>query len=176
MRIIYEQCSPQAVVYAAEELEAYLCRMLPELRDDNRTIRLAVEAKAAGERCEEIYDRENDSFRVVMTAEGGVIAGNRPRSVLLGVYDYLHYLGCRFLMPGRKGEYVPRITCEKLCADYEKTASFYHRGVCIEGADSFENVREFIDWLPKVGFNSFFLQFKVPYACLLYTSDAADEL
>lgn len=164
MRIIYEQCSPQAVVYAAKELDAYLCRMLPELKDDNRTIRLAVEAKAAGERCEEIYDRENDSFRVVMTAAGGVIAGNRPRSVLLGVYDYLHYLGCRFLMPGREGEYVPRITCEKLWADYEKTASFYHRGVCIEGADSFENVREFIDWLPKVGFNSFFLQFKVPYA------------
>lgn len=211
MKVFFKQDSPQAVAYAAEELEAYLKKMLPELEDCDWTMRLEV-AEAQGTEtetalapdtgaracrhpgtaeirrggklapdigaracrredenehgCTAAPDRENDSFRVNVTAEGGMITGNCPRSVLLGVYDYLHYLGCRFLMPGREGEHIPRITKEKLPADYAKTASFYHRGVCIEGADSFENVREFIDWLPKVGYNSFFLQFKVPYAFL----------
>ena len=45
----------------------------------------------------------------------------------------------------------------------KKTASLRHRGVCIEGADSLENILDFIDWLPKMGYNSFFLQFKLPY-------------
>lgn len=159
MRIIYDLECPQAVRYAAEELETYLGRMLPELADDDWTVRLAVD-------CEKASGQANDSFCVAVTEDGGSIAGNCPRSVLLGVYDYLHHLGCRFLMPGSQGEYVPRITKEKLPADYAKTASFYHRGVCIEGADSFENIRDFIAWLPKVGYNSFFLQFKVPYAFL----------
>lgn len=159
MRVIYDSESGQAVAYAAAELEAYLSRMLPEMADDDWTIRLAAE-------CNEASGRENDRFCVAVTAAGGSIVGNRPRSVLLGVYDYLHHLGCRFLMPGSQGEYVPGITREKLPADYTKTASFYHRGVCIEGADSFENIRDFIAWLPKVGYNSFFLQFKVPYAFL----------
>src|SRR5699024_1422879 len=44
--------------------------------------------------------------------------------------------------------------------------SFKHRGVCIEGADSFENICDFIDWLPKIGMNSFFIQFENPYSFL----------
>ena len=50
--------------------------------------------------------------------------------------------------------------------DIERTASLRHRGVCIEGANSLENILDFIDWLPKVGFNSFFLQFTEPFIFL----------
>ena len=46
----------------------------------------------------------------------------------------------------------------------EETASFKHRGVCIEGADSYDNLKNFIDWLPKIGMNSFFIQFENPYS------------
>lgn len=107
-----------------------------------------------------------DGFFVQMDHHGGSITGNNQRSVLLGVYDYLHNLGCRFLTPDKATEVVPRITGADLPANYSKTASFYHRGVCIEGANSVENVLDFIAWLPKVGYNSFFLQFKVPYVFL----------
>ena len=41
-------------------------------------------------------------------------------------------------------------------------AHYYHRGICIEGANSLENVLNFIEWMPKMGFNSFFIQFKKP--------------
>lgn len=141
--------------FAAGELASYLTRMLPAEGQD-LTVALCAEDAADG----------REHFAVAMTEAGGSITGSCPRAVLLGVYDYLRRLGCRFLGPGRQWEIVPTVRREELPADYEKRASFRHRGVCIEGADSRENVLEFIDWLPKAGYNAFFLQFKTPYAFL----------
>lgn len=140
--------------FAAGEAQSYLSRMLPE----EGTLSIALLVSEAGENI--------DSFAVSMTEEGGTFTGNSPRAVLLGVYDYLRRLGCRFLTPGRGHEIVPTVGRDALTACYKNRASFRHRGVCIEGADSVENIIDFIDWLPKVGYNSFFLQFKTPYAFL----------
>ena len=139
--------------FAGDELCRYLQLMLPD--ESAFSVSLAVEPRNG-----------NDAFRIDMTQSGGSITGSNARSVLLGVYDYLHHLGCRFLTPVKETEVIPRITTEKLPAHYEKHASFKHRGICIEGANSVENILDFIDWLPKVGYNSFFLQFKVPYIFL----------
>lgn len=179
MRVVFDREAGETIGFAAAELESYLGRMLPELLEDAWTIRLGTAARPVAEKgtgeslhrepaCELPDDekRVRDGFRVQISADGGEILGNNDRSVLLGVYDYLHYLGCRFLLPGKAGECIPRIEREGLAADYTREASFFHRGVCIEGADSMENILDFIDWLPKVGYNSFFLQFKVPYAFL----------
>lgn len=144
-----------AVRFAAAELRRYLARMLP---GGSAAFTLASEPDAP--------DSAPDAWRVATTAAGGAITGSRPRAVLLGVYDYLHALGCRFLAPGAANERVPVITAAALERRYEKTAAFRHRGVCIEGADSRENLLDFIDWLPKIGFNSFFLQFRTPWAFL----------
>lgn len=159
MRISYEAGASQTILFAAEELDAYLGKMVKGLWEGDCEIHLASDA-------ESFPGESNDSFRVRMGENGGCIIGNNDRSVLLAVYDYLHYLGCRFLMPEKKYETVPVIEKERMEASYEKRASFYHRGVCIEGADSFENIMNYIEWMPKVGFNSFFLQFKSPYAFL----------
>ena len=139
--------------FAGDELCRYLQLMLPD--ESAFSVSLAVEPRNG-----------NDAFRIDMTQSGGSITGSNARSVLLGVYDYLHHLGCRFLTPVKETEVIPRITTENLPAHYEKHASFKHRGICIEGANSVENILDFIDWLPKVGYNSFFLQFKVPYIFL----------
>ncbi len=144
----------QTVIFAGEELCRYLQRMLCR-EGGTFTVRLDLDLREG-----------NDSFRVEMNADDGSITGSNPRSVLLGVYDYLHHLGCRFLTPVADTQVVPEITRVRLPVRYEKTASFRHRGVCIEGANSAENVLDFIDWLPKVGYNSFFLQFRVPYTFL----------
>lgn len=157
MRISYESGVSGTIALAAEELSAYLERMVEELPGPEWTIRLMSDESSFQGNC-------NDSFRIRIGPHGGCITGNNDRSVLLAVYDYLHYLGCRFLLPQKEYEVVPRTEKGKLEASYEKQASFFHRGVCIEGADSFENILSYIEWLPKVGFNSFFLQFKSPYA------------
>lgn len=153
-KITYHSTS-ETICFAAEELTAYLSRMLPNL-----------ELPAIQLHTTEYGISQPDSFSVQITKEGGSITGNNERSVLLGVYDYLHYLGCRFLSPEKCCEIIPQIDLDSLPASYEKQASFYHRGVCIEGANSLENILAFIDWLPKVGYNSFFLQFKIPYTFL----------
>ena len=152
MNITVTHAPGQTLDFAGEELHSYLGRMLP---DAALRIELKTEPKPG-----------NDAFSVALEPHGGVIAGSSPRAVLLGVYDALRRLGCRFPAPGRANELVPRIGPDALRLRYEKTGAFRHRGVCIEGADSPENIYDFIDWLPKLGYNAFFLQFKTPYAFL----------
>ena len=105
-----------------------------------------------------------DSYSYGFTRQGGFLSGCDRRSVLLGSYDYLRSLGFIFHTPGPDGTFVPKITDfqKLLCAPVTKTPDFHHRGVCIEGADSLNNVLDFIDWLPKNGYNTFFVQFKKP--------------
>ncbi len=107
---------------------------------------------------------DRDSYSYGFAQQAGFISGDSPRSVLLGVYAYLRSLGFVFHTPGPDGTFVPEITDSRklLCESVTKTADFRHRGVCIEGADSIYNVLDFIDWLPKNGYNTFFVQFKKP--------------
>lgn len=147
-------CGTETVAFAGEELKRYFTLMLPE-EQGAFSVELRVCPQAG-----------NDSYLVSMDIEGGSIVGSNERSVLLGVYDYLRRLGCRFLAPGPECEIIPLIDRASLVAHYSRTASFFFRGVCIEGADSPDNILSCIDWLPKVGYNSFFLQFNVPYSFL----------
>lgn len=144
----------EPVTFAAAELTNYLNRMLA---GEEGTLTISLEVSPGEE------PSLTDWFLVELDGTRGSIVGNRDRCVLLGAYDCLRRLGCRFLAPGRAGEVVPGISTKQLTLKYEHRASFRHRGVCIEGADSRENVLDFVDWLPKVGYNSFFLQFKSPY-------------
>ena len=154
IRVQYDSAGPRALSFAAQELKGYLGRMLA----GEAGVWPAVLTVRSG-----CGPAKPEWFSVKLTPDGGHITGNGGRAVLLGVYDLLRRLGCRFLAPGRENEIVPAIRRTGLTLEYEHRASFDHRGVCIEGADSRENVLDFIDWLPKAGFNSFFLQFKIPY-------------
>lgn len=144
-------CGHPTAHFAAAELTAHL-RLL---NLDLSPLPIALEAEAAG---------SSDSYRYCITKAGGYIRGSNPRSLLLGVYAYLRDLGFVFLLPGKDGTYVPQLTNENqlLRQEVSHTADFGHRGVCIEGADSLENVLDFIDWLPKNGYNAFFIQFGKP--------------
>ena len=90
-----------------------------------------------------------------------VIAGTNPRSTLIAVYRFLHELGFRWLRPGEDGVFVPECVWQvSMLVHVQEAASHRHRGVCIEGASSVENLIAMIDWLPKIGCNSYFLQFE----------------
>lgn len=152
------------LLYAGRELCRYLDKMLgcpagilitaghPE---NAPAIELRVDPALAP-----VADPELDDAAAIDIREGaGFIAGTNPRAVLLGVYRFLRALGCRFIRPGTDGEVIPRLTMEQLTVSLRETASFRHRGVVIEGADSVENVLDFVEWLPKAGYNGFFTQF-----------------
>lgn len=93
----------------------------------------------------------------------GVIAGNRPRALLLTVYEFLRRLGCVFLRPCKGGEVIPKREIEEITVSADFSPANRHRGITIEGAVSLENVIEIIDWAPKAGFNSYYMQFRTAY-------------
>jgi len=105
-------------------------------------------------------DAALDDIAVRTAAAGGDIAGATPRCVLLATYAYLTRLGFRWVRPGKDGELVPQLALPLAPVALRETASYRHRGVCIEGAVSEEHVRAMIDWLPKLGFNAYFIQFR----------------
>jgi hypothetical protein len=105
----------------------------------------------------------DDRVYVEASNLAGVIAGSNARSVLMAVYRFLEQAGCRWIRPGEHGEFIPRRDMSEVTVKLDETPSYRYRGMCIEGAVSYENVMESIDWAPKVGMNSFFLEFIVPY-------------
>jgi hypothetical protein len=105
----------------------------------------------------------DDAIYIHVTDGRGCIVGSNPRSVLLGVYRFLEEAGCRWLRPGTDGDYVPLRELDTISVQVDETAAYRHRGLCIEGAVSIENMLDNIHWAPKAGFNSYFLEFKTPF-------------
>lgn len=170
IHLSYEEKTNVSIGFAAREAAAYLLEMLPgseisinnnfKETTDSLSIRLELMGQTPG-------GDGNDGFDIDITPKGGCIRGVNGRSVLIGVYHYLYLLGCRFLGPGKQCELVPVLeTPTLLYRKCRKMAGTKHRGVCLEGANSLENILDFIDWLPKAGYNSFFLQFQLPYTFL----------
>ena len=168
MYVINKLISSEAVDLAAEELRKYLRMMMPEGGD----VRIAYAPNA------------NDGFRLGLMAElgldlsdvedaflddvvyidcdtkGGIIAGSNQRSVLLAVYEYLRQLGCRWLFPGVDGEYVPMKDITPVKHRHKPSCRF--RGWCNEGGESQSSIIDAIEFAPKVGLNTFSLEFRIP--------------
>ena len=107
---------------------------------------------------------EDDTIKIDIKNGAGIITGSNPRSVLLAVYRFLFELGARWIRPGADGEVIPRLKLkrESLNVSVNETASQRHRGVCIEGQACYEHVRDMIEWLPKIGMNTYFVQLLSP--------------
>ena len=110
--------TPHTVVdFAAEELKKYLRRICPESgnirigyeKDRQDGIRLGLMSDF-GLDTSDAADVELDDILYIDVDENacGIIAGSNPRSVLLAAYRYLQELGCRWLLPGSDGEYIPK--------------------------------------------------------------------
>ncbi len=148
---------------AAEELKSYLTRMgSEEILPKSWELGVQDMTEYGLEALED--PKLDDAYFFRVDEEEACIYGSNPRSVLLGAYRYLTEIGCRFLRPGAEYEIVPeKHDPEGFFALCAHKASLRHRGVCSEGASSIENTLDFIDWAPKLGLNSFFLQFQYPH-------------
>ena len=160
--------SCSVIDYAAEELKKYLRMMMPECGDVE--IRLDAEAKDGfilglmrdlGLDLSDVENAELDDVIYIETdTRGGTIAGSNPRSVLIAVYEYLRQNGCEWLLPGVDGEYIPLKEISPV--SYRHKPKMRYRGNCIEGATSQEVLLGFIELMPKLGLNSFMIQFRNP--------------
>lgn len=165
---IYKITSSPVVDFAAEELKKYLRMMMPRCGeiaiayqpDARDGFRLGLMADF-GLDTSEAKDMELDDIVHIDTdADGGIIAGDNVRSVLLAVYRYLTINGCRWLYPGVDGEYIPVKMIEPV--SYHKLADCRYRGQCNEGAESQQAMLETIDFAPKIGLNVYMLEFDIP--------------
>ena len=168
MLSINKMISTSAVDYAAEELKKYLRMMMPECGDIKVTYNpLAADGfrlglmQDFGLDTSDADDTELDDILYIDCDEkGGIIAGDNPRSVLLAVYEYLRQNGCRWLLPGVDGEYIPMQDIGPVKYRHKPTTRY--RGFCNEGAEFQQCMLDAIDFIPKVGMNVFMLEFKVP--------------
>ena len=160
--------SASPIDFAAEELKKYLRMMMPEGGD----IEIAYDPEAKcgfrlglmqelGLDISDAEDAELDDILYIdCDKEGGIIAGSNPRSVLLAVYEYLRQMGCRWLLPGVDGEYIPIKDIEPV--KYRHKPSMRYRGWCNEGSESQQCMLDAIEFLPKVGMNVFMMEFRIP--------------
>ncbi len=154
--------------YAAEELRKYLRMMMPEC--GNVEINYAPEAKDGfrlglmqdlGLDISDAEEPELDDILYIDTDDnGGIIAGDNSRSVLLAVYEYLRRNGCRWLMPGVDGEFIPMQ--DIVPVKYRHKPSCRYRGQCNEGREFQSGMLDAIEFTPKLGMNVFMLEFFIP--------------
>ena len=142
--------------FAADELFRYLVAIDPTLTEGEGGIEISL-AIGKGEPLSDAIDIE------VKDGRGSISASNEG-ALLIAVYRFLYEIGCRFTHPGEGGESLPRrdFATAPVTVSVHEVPSYQHRGVCIEGAVSEENAFEMIDFLPKVGMNSYFIQFFRP--------------
>ena len=167
---IYKITADPVVDYAAEELKKYLRMMMPRCGEiiisydpeAKEGFRLGLMENFGLDTSEAEVPDLDDIVHIDTDENGGIIAGNNNRSVLLAVYKYLTINGCRWLFPGVDGEFIPIKGIEPV--KYHKLADCRYRGQCNEGAESQQAMLETIDFSPKIGMNVYMLEFDIPKA------------
>jgi len=180
---IYKTSLHSAIDYAAEELKKYLRMMLLCGEIDIRYEPAAADGfrlglmQDFGLDVSDVEDAALDDILYMDTdTEGGIIAGDNPRSVLLAVYEYLRQQGCRWLFPGVDGEIIPTVK-ELAPTKLRHVPTCRFRGQCNEGAEYQQNMLEAIEFTPKVGMNVFMQEFLIPsfYYRHYYRHDQNEE-
>ena len=166
---IFKITSNPTVDFAAEELKKYMRMMMPRCGEID--IVYDPEAKVGfrlglmsdfGLDTSDAEDITLDDIVYIDTdPQGGIIAGSNPGALLIGVYRYLRFCGCRWLFPGVDGEYIPMIAALPP-VNYRKLADHRYRGQCNEGAEYQTDMIETIDFTPKIGMNTYMLEFDNP--------------
>jgi len=154
--------------FAAEELKKYLRMMMPSCGEidifydpdakDGFRLGLLEDFGLPSEAKDPVLD---DVIHIDTQADGGILAGSNPRSVLFAVYRLLRENGCRWLYPGVDGDYVP--VKDIAATKYHKLADHRFRGHCNEGAESQQAMLDTIDFYAKLEINVYMLEFDVPF-------------
>ena len=163
--------------YAAQELKKYITwlsrgKIVPEIfigvaapeKIENDTIVLALLEDLNLDISDLSDPFMEDILDIDVKNLTGYIAGSNRRSVLQAVYRYCTSAGCRFIRPGEGGDYVPEADLYNHSSKYRKKADYPFRGECVEGAVSYEHMRDTVYWMPKVGMNMYMIECPVPYA------------
>ena len=160
----------KTVVYAMEEVSKYLRMINPNLFIDEfvcNTYEEYAEEPAdsvlfgIGIGVEEGFD---DCISIDIKKGIGVITGPNARSVLFSAYRFLYELGCRFPTPEEDSDVIPQydLKIENINIKVDEKPSYRHRGIVLEGCLDYIQAFRMINWMPKLGLNSYFIQYLYP--------------
>jgi hypothetical protein len=102
-------------------------------------------------------------YVIAMRGEHLYLVGADDAAMFYAVYDLLYRAGCRWLAPGfsfyyDSNEFVPKLAEAKLDLreDVVSAPALKYRKLYVEEGHSFtaENLRQLIDWMPKLRFNT----------------------
>ena len=167
---IYTLSTHETVLFAAHELRKYLRMMMPECGHieigfdpaAKEGFRLGL-MQQLGLDVSDAEDPELDDILYIDTTEsGGIIAGDNPRSVLLAVYEFLRQNGCRWLLPGPDGEYIPLVNIHGV--QYRFAPSCRYRGWGTATAHEQAQMLAYVDFTPKLGMNLAMIEFTIPHS------------
>ena len=163
----------ETLLYAADELKKYITLMsegyihptvtIGNKKPDSKTITLATLGELSLDTSDLSDPFLEDIIDIDVTALDGYIAGSNERSILMGVYKFCYSAGCRYIRPGENGDYIPSVDLYAHSFKYRKKADKLFRGECCEGAISYEDMRDTVYWLPKIGMNMYLIEGLVPY-------------
>ena len=105
-----------------------------------------------------LYDCERDAYYINIKNFCGEIIGNNERSILLGVYRFLSEIGFVFSRPGQNGTVYPKNI--KSDVSIYKISDVKYRGISFSTEIKFDALLDIIDFLPKLGYNTFFFEFQ----------------
>lgn len=167
---IYKITSNSTIDFAAEELKKYLRMMMPRcgeisieyMPDAVSGLRIGLMSDFGLDTSDADDVQLDDIIYIDTDEKSGIIAGSNPCAVLIAVYRYLRFCGCRWLFPGVDGEWIPIINSLP-AVSYRKLADHRYRGQCNEGAEFQQSMLETIDFTPKIGMNTYMLEFDNPY-------------
>ncbi len=105
-------------------------------------------------------NEKEDEIKISVKGGKGYIAGSNKISVLIAVYRFFKECGCRFIRPGKDGEVIKQMYLSDANVEVGEKATSACRSIVIEGAITYENAYDMIDFCPKVGLNKYHFQFK----------------
>ncbi len=147
--IVYSRKAAPPILYAAEQLDCYLRRMLGSDAQVSpgrgpRILLEEVNRADLGEEGFELLCQERDLF----------IRGT-PSGIVYGVFDLLRrYAGCRFSGYGPDGEEVPKRERLQLAVFRSvRKPSIWYRGFELPWREPLEMIIKDLDWMAKNGMN-----------------------
>jgi len=155
----------ETIVFAASELSEYTRRILgvePEIATPGSSggdLLVGTTQKIPDADSPEVENPWiDDAIDVSVDEDGrGFVCGNTPRACLQAVYRYLREQGCWWLRPGPDGEMIPSLP-ELSPVEIRERPSYRHRGVHLGGNVDEADIRAYVDWIPKVGYNAVIIE------------------
>jgi hypothetical protein len=137
--------------FAAEELARYLKAITGE---DYPLERQAERSRSATARLSVDQALQEDEYRISRVGSVVEISGGSPRGCLYGTYRFLERLGCRWPLPGKDYEVVPRRTEIGWSGpEVRSRPVMRHRGLMWIPISYDDDLLDLIDYLAKNGFN-----------------------